>query len=194
MQIAVVNQKTRSIPSRSFEAFGGSQGTSSATTVAAAPKRTPSPISWTIEPLRTGTETSECRSVARGRNRTALNSVFKSERRVDYGTRSQPDLDRSGRRPHLGGRRHNSSGVDVHPIGIVLLVVGLIGALLSMIFWSSWAGPGYFTAAPHRTSTKARSARLAGTGPAGTVPDPQDRSLRHAGSSNAKVEPCALAR
>ena len=45
MQIAVVNQKTRSIPSRSFEAFGGSQGTSSATTVAAAPNKTPSPSS-----------------------------------------------------------------------------------------------------------------------------------------------------
>ena len=43
MQIAVVNQKTRSIPSRSFEAFGGSQGTSSATTVAAAPNTTPEP-------------------------------------------------------------------------------------------------------------------------------------------------------
>jgi hypothetical protein len=24
-------------------------------------------------------------------------------------------------------------------------VVGIIGVLLSLIFWSSWAGPGYFT-------------------------------------------------
>ena len=64
MQIAVVNQKTRSIPSRSFEAFGGSQGTSSATTVAAAPNKMPSPSSWRIEPLRTETETSEFRSCA----------------------------------------------------------------------------------------------------------------------------------
>ncbi len=54
MQIAVVNQKTRSMPSRSFEATGGSQGTSSATTVATAPKTTPSRISWTSEPLRIG--------------------------------------------------------------------------------------------------------------------------------------------
>ncbi len=36
-------------------------------------------------------------------------------------------------------------GVNLHAIGVVLLVVGIIGALLSMIFWSSWAGPGYFT-------------------------------------------------
>jgi hypothetical protein len=36
-------------------------------------------------------------------------------------------------------------GVNLHAIGVVLLVVGIIGALLSMIFWSSWAGPGYFS-------------------------------------------------
>ena len=23
-------------------------------------------------------------------------------------------------------------------------VIGIVGALLSLIFWSSWAGPGYF--------------------------------------------------
>ena len=40
---------------------------------------------------------------------------------------------------------HNSSSFDVNTIGIILLVVGIVGALLSMIFWSSWAGPGYFT-------------------------------------------------
>jgi len=39
----------------------------------------------------------------------------------------------------------STNGVNVHAIGVVLLIVGLIGALLSMIFWSSWAGPGYFT-------------------------------------------------
>ena len=38
-----------------------------------------------------------------------------------------------------------TNGVNVHAVGVVLLVVGLIGGLLSMIFWSSWAGPGYFT-------------------------------------------------
>ncbi|HZQ66453.1 MAG TPA: DUF6458 family protein [Gaiellaceae bacterium] len=39
----------------------------------------------------------------------------------------------------------SSSGFDVNTIGVILLVVGIIGALLSMVFWSSWAGPGYFT-------------------------------------------------
>jgi hypothetical protein len=37
-----------------------------------------------------------------------------------------------------------TSGFNVNTIGYILLVVGIIGALLSMIFWSSWAGPGYF--------------------------------------------------
>jgi hypothetical protein len=33
-------------------------------------------------------------------------------------------------------------GFNVHTIGIILLIVGAIGALLSMIFWSSWGGVG----------------------------------------------------
>jgi hypothetical protein len=33
-------------------------------------------------------------------------------------------------------------GFNVHTIGIILLVVGAIGVLLSMIFWSSWGGFG----------------------------------------------------
>jgi beta-lactamase regulating signal transducer with metallopeptidase domain len=39
----------------------------------------------------------------------------------------------------------SSSGFNIHTIGYILLVVGIIGAIMSMIFWSSWAGPGYFT-------------------------------------------------
>ena len=36
------------------------------------------------------------------------------------------------------------SGVDIHTVGWILLIVGIVGILLSLIFWSSWAGPGYF--------------------------------------------------
>ena len=39
----------------------------------------------------------------------------------------------------------DTSGFNVNTIGYILLVVGIIGGVLSMIFWSSWAGPGYFT-------------------------------------------------
>ena len=35
-----------------------------------------------------------------------------------------------------------SHGFNVHTVGIILLVVGIIGALLSIIFWSSWGSVG----------------------------------------------------
>lgn len=34
------------------------------------------------------------------------------------------------------------SGLDVNAIGVILLIVGLVGLLLSLVFWSSWGGPG----------------------------------------------------
>jgi hypothetical protein len=34
------------------------------------------------------------------------------------------------------------SGLELKTIGVILLVVGAIGALLSVIFWSTWGGPG----------------------------------------------------
>lgn len=39
----------------------------------------------------------------------------------------------------------STSGFNIHTVGYILLAVGITGGLLSMIFWSSWAGPGYFT-------------------------------------------------
>ena len=39
----------------------------------------------------------------------------------------------------------DTNGFNVHTIGYILLVVGIIGALLSMVFWSTWAGPGYWS-------------------------------------------------
>lgn len=36
------------------------------------------------------------------------------------------------------------SAIDLHTIGWILMVVGALGTVLSMIFWSSWGGPGYF--------------------------------------------------
>jgi hypothetical protein len=34
------------------------------------------------------------------------------------------------------------SGVDIQAVGWILLAVGAAGALLSMIFWSTWGGFG----------------------------------------------------
>jgi hypothetical protein len=50
----------------------------------------------------------------------------------------------------------STSGVNVHTVGYILLVVGIVGLLLSMVFWSSWAGPGYFSR--RRTMVEGRPA------------------------------------
>jgi hypothetical protein len=34
------------------------------------------------------------------------------------------------------------SGVDITAVGWILLIVGAAGALLSLIFWTSWGGYG----------------------------------------------------
>ena len=34
------------------------------------------------------------------------------------------------------------SGVELYTIGWILFVVGIVGALLSLVFWSSWGGWG----------------------------------------------------
>jgi len=37
---------------------------------------------------------------------------------------------------------NNTSGIDIHMVGTILMIVGVVGALFSMIFWSSWGGFG----------------------------------------------------
>jgi uncharacterized protein DUF6458 len=49
-----------------------------------------------------------------------------------------------------------TSGFNVNSIGYILLVVGIIGIILSMVFWSSWAGPGYFTRGDGTTGRRRR--------------------------------------
>ena len=62
------------------------------------------------------------------------------------------------------------SGVNVHAVGVILMIVGLIGGLFSLVFWSSWWGPGYFgryAAAGPATVRRRRVAR-----PAAVVEEP----------------------
>lgn len=35
-----------------------------------------------------------------------------------------------------------TSGFNVNTVGYILLIVGVVGALISLIFWSSWGGVG----------------------------------------------------
>ena len=37
------------------------------------------------------------------------------------------------------------SGVNLNAIGWILMAVGAVGALLSLMFWSSFWGPGYYS-------------------------------------------------
>jgi hypothetical protein len=33
-----------------------------------------------------------------------------------------------------------ASGFSIHTVGIILMVVGAVGLVLSVVFWSSWGG------------------------------------------------------
>jgi hypothetical protein len=35
-----------------------------------------------------------------------------------------------------------TSGIDLDTVGVILMIVGLLGLLLSLVFWSSWGGFG----------------------------------------------------
>jgi Domain of unknown function (DUF6458) len=39
----------------------------------------------------------------------------------------------------------SANGVDIDTVGWILMAVGFAGVLLSLIFWSTWAGPGYWS-------------------------------------------------
>jgi hypothetical protein len=34
----------------------------------------------------------------------------------------------------------NVSGLNIHTVGVILLIVGIIGFVISLLFWSSWGG------------------------------------------------------
>lgn len=46
-----------------------------------------------------------------------------------------------------------TNGVNLDTVGWILMAVGGAGVLLSLIFWSTWAGPGYFAGDRRRTTT-----------------------------------------
>jgi beta-lactamase regulating signal transducer with metallopeptidase domain len=54
-----------------------------------------------------------------------------------------------------------TNGLDVNTVGYILLVIGIIGLVLSMMFWSTWSGPGYFTRR-RRTYSEAEPAPAGG--------------------------------
>jgi hypothetical protein len=45
------------------------------------------------------------------------------------------------------------SGVDINAVGVILMIVGAVGLLLSLMFWSSWGGFGGATEGRRRVTT-----------------------------------------
>ena len=37
----------------------------------------------------------------------------------------------------------NDEGIDLDVVGIILMIVGLIGFILSLMYWQTWGGPGF---------------------------------------------------
>ena len=35
-------------------------------------------------------------------------------------------------------------GINIDAVGVILMIVGLVSFLLTLMFWSSWWGPGYW--------------------------------------------------
>ncbi|NUT56286.1 MAG: hypothetical protein HOQ03_09915 [Thermoleophilia bacterium] len=56
-----------------------------------------------------------------------------------------------------------AEGLDVNAIGVILMIVGLLGLVISMIFWSSWGGfrrrSAYVDHGPVRTTAPAAPRR-----------------------------------
>jgi hypothetical protein len=43
-----------------------------------------------------------------------------------------------------------ASGFSVHTVGVILMIVGIVGAILSIGFWASWGGFGRRTTVVER--------------------------------------------
>ena len=47
------------------------------------------------------------------------------------------------------GVTNEPSGLDLDAIGVILMVIGIVGFILTLLLWQSWWGPGYFSRAAY---------------------------------------------
>ena len=56
-----------------------------------------------------------------------------------------------------------AEGLDINAIGVILMIVGILGLVISMLFWSSWGGfrrrTAYVEGGPVRATTAAAPRR-----------------------------------
>jgi hypothetical protein len=43
------------------------------------------------------------------------------------------------------GVNSDIGSINEDAIGWILIIIGIVGLIISMIFWSTWAGPGYWS-------------------------------------------------
>ena len=85
------------------------------------------------------------------------------------------------------------SGLDINTIGVILLVVGAIGLVLSLMFWSSWGGVG---GATRRRTTYVEDgpAPFRGTAPERAAPSRPltqlSRTCLGRGPRRLQIDPC----
>ena len=88
------------------------------------------------------------------------------------------------------------SGVDINAVGVILMIVGAVGLLLSLMFWSWWGGVAASrardaTSAGHDGTRKGhpRRPRYVGRGLSEAPAQRRTCPFQATGSSNANVEP-----
>lgn len=70
------------------------------------------------------------------------------------------------------------SGLNVNAVGVILMIVGLVGFVLSLAFWSSWWGPGYFgRPAGYEGGTVRRRRRVASSEPVVETREPVEEEI-----------------
>ena len=51
------------------------------------------------------------------------------------------------------------NGLDITAVGVILMIVGAVGLVVSMIFWSTWGGFGARTGGGQNTTVVERDTR-----------------------------------
>jgi hypothetical protein len=64
------------------------------------------------------------------------------------------------------------SGLDLDAIGVILIVIGIVGFVLTLLLWQSWWGPGYFARPWYYRGGRRRTTYVEDEGPPPPPPPP----------------------
>src|SRR3954451_21398726 len=162
-QIQVANQYVNQIRPASFEAASGIQGIKRATAAPIPKAASVNSSSWRSEPRRTEREPYSIVTNGSPRTEFASFSVVSKITFAGIPPRTHKEANRMGIGVSLiliavgailtWAVNASVSGVDINAIGVILMIVGAVGLLLSLIFWGSWGGFGGATEGRRRVTT-----------------------------------------